>query len=621
MPIKTDKLLIPVRKCKAGSGTFNWPAACVLASARSADTLALGQLQRDVKKYAQVSCRCVQDVVSPAAVRITRSKAIKGTEAYRLTISPDGIEILASADAGVYYGVQTLRDLLRIHGRKLPAAVIDDSPQFVRRGIYHDCSRGKVPTVQTVKDLVDRLAHWKLNELQLYIENVFKFAKHPLVGRGYSPFSAADILEIQEHCKKHHVRLVGSLASFGHLEHILKLKPYRHLGELPGTHGWVGGTTLCPGDPGSIKLMSDLYDELLPLHEADDFNACCDETWELGKGRSKKRAEKLGIGKVFAEHVVKLHGLCQKHGKRLNIWADIVLEHPEMLKQIPKDVVMLNWEYEDRGERMGRTKEIQDAGYPIVVCPGTGGWVTHGTRLRNAMGNVSSFAAEGVKRGAEGLLNTDWGDGGHRNTLGVSMHGFAHGAAHGWCHKNVDDKAFTQLFCESMFDQKNTKLSSAIKTLGEVAVLAGSEGFKDFYCSGTYHGIYEPLVDAGKQKDAPISFVNPDGARAVVDSLGNESIWPDAPKGLDAFDVQTLSEYRLAARMDVFAAGRILTAQAIRRGDSVSSKELLKLAAATSRITADLKRHWMKRSRVSRFEDFAKKMKRCEAECRKLAKK
>lgn len=86
-------------------------------------------------------------LLGPDELRICRDRIIKNDEAYRLKISPKGIEIFAAADAGAYYGVQTLKDLVTIYGNRLPACVIKDEPDFKRRGVYLDCSRGKVPTV------------------------------------------------------------------------------------------------------------------------------------------------------------------------------------------------------------------------------------------------------------------------------------------------------------------------------------------------------------------------------------------------------------------------------------------------------------------------------------------
>jgi len=213
------------------------------------------------------------------------------------------------------------------------------------------------------------------------------------------------------------------------MEKILALPKYRHLGELPGYNGHPGGTTLYPSDPGSIKLISRMYKEFLPLFQAEDFNICGDEPWELGKGRSKRQAKKLGVGKVYLNFILKIHKLCQKYGKRMNMWADIVLTHPEIIPAIPKDIVMLNWDYYPEGKWMRRTNEIVDAGLSVVCCPGTHGWQSHGSRMKHAINNVARFSRIARKYAAEGLLNTDWGDFGHRNTLGVSLHGFAHGAA------------------------------------------------------------------------------------------------------------------------------------------------------------------------------------------------
>ncbi len=115
---------------------------------------------------------------------------------------------------------------------------------------------------------------------------------------------------MQGYAKMHFINFVPSLTSFGHFEKILMLPEYQHLGEMPGFRGHPGGSTLCPGDPGSIKLLEDMYDDFLPLFDAEDFNACGDEPWELGKGRSKARAKRIGLGRVYLDFLLKIHKLC-----------------------------------------------------------------------------------------------------------------------------------------------------------------------------------------------------------------------------------------------------------------------------------------------------------------------
>jgi hypothetical protein len=515
-------------------------------------------------------------------------KKIKNSEGYKIKIFPGGVEIYSAADAGTYYAIQTLKDLAAIYGTKLPCCNIEDWPDFKRRGVYLDCSRGKVPKLSTLKALAVRLAHWKINELQLYIENVFTFKKHSEIGKGYSPFTPDEILELQSHCKKHHIRLVGSLASFGHLEKILALPEYQHLGEMPGFRGYPGGTTLCPIDPGSIKLVGELYSEFVPLFEAEDFNVCCDETWELGKGRSKKIADRIGTGKVYLDFLLKIHRLCQKYGKRMNLWADIVLKYPQMLKKLPKDIVLLNWEYEQNGKNIYRTKKLAKAKLPFMVCPGTSGWLTHGTRLPNSMGNVTNFAEQGRKFGAEGLLNTDWGDNGHRNFLGVSLHSFAHGAAHSWNGKAVNNKKFTENFCDNFFH--HPELAGIIKTLGNNYRTCGTNVPNR---SWLYFALVEP---AGNIKpDSYIYSMNTKGLKKIIESaLGKHA---GLPLHCEDFEKISFEEIKLAIRMDSLAAQRALAIK------NEKYAELRGMKKQIQKMADDFKRLWLMRNKVSRLND------------------
>ena len=554
----------------------------------------------------------------PGDFRIIHDKSIMNHEAYRLAISPNGITVRSSSSAGTYYAVQTLRDLLKIFGKTIPAMVIEDEPDFARRGVYHDCSRGKVPKLSTLKELVTRLAHWKINELQLYIENVFTFKRHPEIGKGYSPFSPEEILELQEHCRNHHVRLVGSLASFGHLEKILALPQYSHLGEMPGFRGFPGGTTLCPIDHGSIKLIEELYSEFVPLFDADDFNVCCDETWELGKGRSKKQADRTGVGRIYLDFILKIHRLCNRFGKRMNLWADIVLKYPELLDELPRDIVLLNWEYEKNGANIARTREISESGISFMVCPGTSGWLTHGSRLPNSMGNVKRFASIGRKYHAEGLLNTDWGDNGHRNFPGISLHSFAYGAAHSWNDKGVDDKRFTEKFCCSFFNQKTNKLSEAIKLLGSNYITCGKTLRNK---SLLYPALVEPLIPANATEKDSIALMKVEGLQKILEQLSDKRIWPKPEKTMDEFEKLALKELQLAARMDCLACKRSLAGKKIRNGETIRKTELKKLESQMQVMSDDFKELWLIRNRTSRLRDNLNLFKKTKSELELLADK
>jgi hexosaminidase len=611
------KLLIPVKKVTLGIGTFRWPARPILASGRTADGFALEQLSRDLSKK-NIKASADKNTFSQAAVKINSDKEIENDEAYRLIINQDGIEIFAKADAGAYYALQTLRDLISIYGKTLPACVIEDKPDFRRRGIYHDCSRGKMPKLDTLKELVERLGHWKINELQLYVENVFAFKRHPDIGKGFSPFTAEEILSLQECCRTHHIRLVGSLASFGHLEKILSLPEYRGLGEMPGFRGFPGGTTLCPTDRRSIKLIEELYSEFVPLFEAEDFNVCCDETWELGKGLSKEHANQVGVGGVYLEFLLKIHRLCEKYGKRMNAWADMVLKYPELLEKLPRDMVLLNWEYESDGENIHKTKKIAEAGIRFMVCPGTSGWLTHGSRMSNSIENVRNFSIAGRRYNTEGLLNTDWGDRGHRNFLGVSLHSFAHGAAHSWNGKAVDEKNFTENFCFHTFGQRTNKMAKKLKLLGNTYIMCGKPMRNE---SLLYDALVEPLLYTTPPTRSCIDMMKPAGLKRILDKLSDVKNWPEIPKTMEAFEKTALRELKAAARMDYLACKRALAAKALRSGKNVKRSELVQLGRSIKEMSEEFKELWLLRNKTPRLQDNLKLFKQVEQESYRLADK
>ncbi|MBM4018267.1 MAG: hypothetical protein FJ288_08045 [Planctomycetes bacterium] len=610
--------LIPVRRMVEGRGRFRWPRAPALASPTAADLVPLGQLARDLAALG-VAAGVERNAFGPAAVRIRRDPGVTGSEAYRLAVSAGGVEILASADSGAYYAVQTLRELAAIHGRALPACHIDDRPDFARRGVYLDCSRGKRPRVETLKALVERLAHWKLNEFQLYVENVFTWHRHPDIGRGYSPFTPEELLEVQDHCRRHHVRFVGSLASFGHLEKILALPAYRRLGEMPGFRGLPGGTTLCPSDPGAVRLLADLYEEFVPLFEARDFNVCCDETWELGKGRSRRRAARLGLGRVYLEFLLKIRRLCLRHGKRMNAWADIVLDHPEVLADIPRDIVMLNWDYSADGRiRARRTREIGGAGLPAVACPGTNAWNSHGCRLIMGMRNIRCFAAESLACGAEGLLNTDWGDNGHRNMLAVSLHNFAYGAAHSWRHRGVRDEGFTRRFCRDAFGRAAGSMAAAVRVLGAAHEALGLPDANNTLLYNVFLGPSSKYRDANDWRTRGLAAVQPADLEAHRGALAALP-WPRPSAARDPFERTAFEEFALAARLDMAACGRAAALKQLLAGEQPPRRTLLALSAETEAAARELARVWLLGNKPSRLRDNVAGMRQAIREYRSLA--
>ncbi|MCL5271054.1 MAG: family 20 glycosylhydrolase, partial [bacterium] len=339
--------------------------------------------------------------------------------------------------AGAFYGVATLGQLVRqLIGRhpageakpgELPCLRIEDWPDFPNRGVMLDVSRDKVPKLETLKALADRLAGWKINQMQLYVEHTFAYRNHREVWEKASPLTGEEILELDAWCRERHIELVPNQNSFGHFERWLKFDRYKPLAELPEK-----ASTLSPVEPRAVHLLGELYAEYLPHFSSRQFNVGCDETWDLGKGRSKPAVEARGEGRVYLDFLLQIHRLVQKHGRTMQFWGDIIMHHPELIAELPEGIIALEWGY-DAGHPFAEDgRKFAEAGVPFYVCPGTSSWNSICGRTKNAMDNLWSAAGNGLACGAIGFLNTDWGDWGHWQHLPVSYLGFAYGAAVSW---------------------------------------------------------------------------------------------------------------------------------------------------------------------------------------------
>jgi hypothetical protein len=348
------------------------------------------------------------------------------------------VSVVAGDAAGHFYGVGTLCQLLATQGPNLPILVIDDSPELGVRGVMLDISRDKVPTMATLKGLVDLLASWKINQFQLYMEHTFAYHAHREVWATASPLSAEEILELDRFCLDRHVKLVPNQNSFGHMERWFAHARYRPMAEtqegvrLPWGEVTRWPFSLSPAHPDSLTFLDGLYAELLPNFSSDKFNVGCDETFDLGSGQAKSLVDAKGAPRVWLEFVEGIRALAARRGRTLQVWGDMVRRSPELIADLPGDVTILDWGYE-RERSVGRSAEpLARAGQPFYLCPGTSSWSSLAGRTDNALANILDAVDSAHRHGADGVLLTDWGDNGHWQHLPVSYLGYAWTAALTW---------------------------------------------------------------------------------------------------------------------------------------------------------------------------------------------
>ena len=387
------------------------------------------------KDYSQTSLTdFYKDVKAGCADIKLSSASLLSKEEFKIEINDEGIVLSASCNEGFFRACTSLLQLIKKQGRTLSYCEICDKPQFERRGYMLDISRGRMPKVESIKQMIDYLANLKYNEFQLYMEgDCFKISAFPEYTKDFDCLCADDIKEIDAYCKERFIDFVANQNSFGHCGPWLEKDEFRHLALCPeGEYG----STLNPLLPESLEFVDKLYSSLLPHYSTEYVNVGFDEAYELGKYQMEEYSNKHGKAVAFMEWLQKVAALAKdKYGKKIQFWSDMIYNNPETYKMIPKDAIALEWGYDlIQSQRMAEhCIGYQKEGIDYYICPSCNTQLSFVGRNDCSTFNIRTAAEVGAKYGARGLLLTDWGCGdGHPSFWVWSVVSIALAAQYGW---------------------------------------------------------------------------------------------------------------------------------------------------------------------------------------------
>jgi hypothetical protein len=602
----------------AGAFTLRAGLPVVLqANASDADLETAASLARRIKARCglELPVETHRDISGGGPALYLRSDASElPEEAYQIRVSPKQVVLRAAGGAGLRWASETLGQWLRPSGR-LAACEIDDAPDFPRRGLLLDISRGKVPTRADLCQLVDRCCALKLNVLMLYVEHAFAFRRHPEIGAGCSPLSAADIRELDRYAAARHVELVPNLQTLGHMERVLVQARYAPLAEGPAR--W----TLAPANPASYGLLGDLFDEFLPNFRSPLTHINCDEPWDLGSGQSKALADSLGgAPQLLVHHVETLRRLLRdRHGReQVMVWADFVHSHPERISDFDPSVVFCDWWYEGEWD-VERVARFAKHGRRFWVCGGTCSWNALFPRVAPALETLSKWADAGRRHGAEGMLVTEWGDFGHYNLLGNNWLTFAWTAQEAWSGP-IPDADFDRAFGALFFDDATRhaarvyrelgachEVGFALKNASPVAFLFFDDLSDAWFCRAAKR---VPLEGSRRRVKRVLERLRRERRRFAADPLSYDELCYAAEATLVALDKASAAlpytERRAGGAHD-------------RRTRRSLARRFRALAERQHQLARRLRRLWLKRAAPSNFEVNAKRLRRSVASLRRAA--
>ena len=402
--------------------------------------------------------------------------AVNQEQAYRIEIQPRQIIVQITNKKGDYNKSQTLTEFLQINNETglycacrtlakiakmndtIPCMIITDYPAFAHRAWQDDVSRGPVTNMNFSFRMAEKFEDLNLDEISLYTE-------HTLFNEAY-PDLCSPSNEAPKTWALSKVILIANLQCFGHFEKTLSNPFYWHLKDSP--------TNLDPSNEEVYALLQKQIDNTKKQYEAEShyfFNINCDETEALGSGRASLYVNTVGAEEAYCKHINRVYQMVKDDKNDVMMWGDIVAQHPEMIAQLPKDMILICWNYSpstDFSDFIHPYTEAQKRhGNPFWVAPSTCHYSSIHASTENYINNIAYMARDGYRYGASGILTTTWDDSG-LDLLSDSYHALAWAAEMSWNPiKETDpDKAAAELkqreaqfnanYCrwiESLFDR------------------------------------------------------------------------------------------------------------------------------------------------------------------------
>ncbi len=450
---------------------------------RSGTHLALGR-RRAGRPAIEIRTMAVPDD-APAAFR---------TEGYELEIRPTRIEIRAPSAAGRWYGIQTLRQLVRgsLDG-SVPCLLVRDRPAMRWRGVSDDVSRGQMSTPANFERIIERLAYFKLNLYQPYIEDAFEFERHPEIGRGRARLTGPELRRLVEFGRRHHVVVAPIFETLGHQARMLSEPSLRRYSEqcteadLPWSaatapsklaafaRGLVFGVpdeaapaaSFSPVQPETRAFVDSLIAELAEAGTLDWIHLGGDEAADIGTGTSRALAGRIGAARVKTRYLCALARDAARPGRHVMLYADAFRDDPAEARALPAGSLLVEWQYSPVETTLDVARLRAAGGADVIVGAGMWNWRAFYPDFGRAMDNLDWLARAGREQGAVGLVVASWGDGGAESPREANWPGYAYAAAAAWQARPVERASQALGYVRVTHGIESAALARAYRLVGE----------------------------------------------------------------------------------------------------------------------------------------------------------
>jgi len=359
-----------------------------------------------LKEYLKSSNFEVTENASQKSITFqTASDSTLGDEGYKLSIHDNGVTIVASKGAGLFYGMQSLMQLIGAYGKDLPYLEITDYPRFSYRGLHLDVGRHMFP-VEFIKKYIDLLAHHKMNrfhwhltedqgwriEIKKYpkLQEIGAFRNETVIGHARTAdrknkknfdgkryggfYTQEEVKEVVRYAQERFVTVIPEIEMPGHA--LAALSAYPELGCTGGPYTaattWgVFDDVFCAGNEETFQFLQDVLDEVLVLFPSEYIHIGGDECpktrWEACPHCKKRMSDE----KLKDTHALQSYFI-QRVEKYLNSKGRQIIGWDEILEGgLAPNATVMSW----RGEEGGIEAAKQN--HDVIMTPGNWCYFDH----------------------------------------------------------------------------------------------------------------------------------------------------------------------------------------------------------------------------------------------------
>lgn len=461
------------------------------------------------------------------------------SEAYLIRITSKGIDISAKTPRGLFYGCESLQQLLEENRHEIQCQTIADYPDMAIRGISDDISRGQVSTLENFKKIIDHCAKYKLNVYMPYIEDVLEFSSYPSIGRLRGALSKSDVKELVTYAQNRFVDVIPAFQTLGHYENVLSKKEFAEYAEFPGS------ASLSVSNEKTYEFLGSLLKEVCAEFPSEFINIGADESYDVALGQSKPMLQKSSIENILLNHYLRVYGLCKEQGKKVMMYGDIILNHPDILKSLPKDICIIDWHYRPDFSYPS-TRVFKNSSHEFIVCPSVWNFQTGFPNNGFALPNIKYFISCGIKDSAQGAITSSWGDYGAETPRELCLYGYAYSASCAWNLNGTSQKEFDADYFSQFFGIRDENAPRLYEMLSNPMALIDWHSF-------WRHPLLAPrsiMPLEQKQYQAARVFWLDQNMSEAKDLINR--LQPKARKNIDHFDI-----LRLIVDMNLFYRNKL----------------------------------------------------------------